>query len=325
MFCKSKILIFIFAENNCSIYAHTMLIKTPLLHQSFGPCVFLSLSPSLSFSGWSPGVQRLSEFTFLPGLLRPSRSVPSPHREGAWGLREQSKPCAGALLAFCANQGISASFSLLYFLIGWLQTTRFQSIKGPQEGMRRYLTCVSFSSYDLNFLWWFSGLNDFLRKVHSRVSGIKWVFGSLQLILLYSRYHIRWIGDTASVVHKYSSIVWNITKIKGISRCYLVINFEATVVFHKHLELFTLPPPCSVFMLLLLMLFLFSHQGNSRALTGTETWACTSGRPVRCVTWAGCFLVHPCHRTEARISSSSALRKFPPLLSFVPGLANFCR
>ena len=42
MFCKSGILIFIFAENNYSIYAHAMLIKTPLLHQSFGLRVFLS-------------------------------------------------------------------------------------------------------------------------------------------------------------------------------------------------------------------------------------------------------------------------------------------
>ena len=49
MFCKSGILIFVFAENNYSIKAHTMLIKTPLLHQSFGPRVFLSLSFSLSF------------------------------------------------------------------------------------------------------------------------------------------------------------------------------------------------------------------------------------------------------------------------------------
>ena len=49
MFCKSGILIFIFAENNYSIYAHTMLIKTPLLHQSLGPCAFLSLSLSLYF------------------------------------------------------------------------------------------------------------------------------------------------------------------------------------------------------------------------------------------------------------------------------------
>ena len=44
MFCKSGILIFIFAENNYIIYVHTMLIKTPLLHQSFGPRVLLSLS-----------------------------------------------------------------------------------------------------------------------------------------------------------------------------------------------------------------------------------------------------------------------------------------
>ena len=50
MFCKSGILIFIFAENNYSIYAHTMLIKTPLLHQSFGLCVLLSLSLSPSLS-----------------------------------------------------------------------------------------------------------------------------------------------------------------------------------------------------------------------------------------------------------------------------------
>ena len=47
MFCKSGILIFIFAENNYGIYAHTMLIKTPLFHQSLGPRVLLSLSLSL--------------------------------------------------------------------------------------------------------------------------------------------------------------------------------------------------------------------------------------------------------------------------------------
>ena len=53
MFCKSGIVIFIFAENNYSIYANAILIKTPLLHQSFGPHVSLSfcffcLSLSLS-------------------------------------------------------------------------------------------------------------------------------------------------------------------------------------------------------------------------------------------------------------------------------------
>ena len=52
MFFKSGILIFIFAENNCSIYAHAMLIKTPFLHQSFGPRVFLSFCLSLSLYFW---------------------------------------------------------------------------------------------------------------------------------------------------------------------------------------------------------------------------------------------------------------------------------
>ena len=75
MFCKSGILIFIFAENNYSIYAHTMLIKTPLLHQSSGLRVFLSLSFSLSLSQVF-GAQSPSGFTFLPGLLRPSGEGP---------------------------------------------------------------------------------------------------------------------------------------------------------------------------------------------------------------------------------------------------------
>ena len=67
MFCKSGILIFIFAESNYSIYAHTMLIKTPLLHQSFGPRVsfsfFLSLSQAISLE-----CRGLLSSTFLPGF-----------------------------------------------------------------------------------------------------------------------------------------------------------------------------------------------------------------------------------------------------------------
>ena len=50
MFCNPGILTFIFAENNYSIYAHAMLIKAPLLDQSFGPRVCLSLSFFLSLS-----------------------------------------------------------------------------------------------------------------------------------------------------------------------------------------------------------------------------------------------------------------------------------
>ena len=45
----------------------------------------------------------------------------------------RASPVPGALLAFCINQGISASFFLLYFLIGRLQITRFLSIKRPEH------------------------------------------------------------------------------------------------------------------------------------------------------------------------------------------------
>ena len=67
MFCKSGILIFIFAENNYSIYAYTMLIKTPLFHQSFGPRVFLSFSLSLSLF--------LADSLERKGQLRNSRNI----------------------------------------------------------------------------------------------------------------------------------------------------------------------------------------------------------------------------------------------------------
>ena len=140
MFCKPGILIFSFAENNYSIYAHTMLTKTPLLHQSFGSRVLLflswSLSPSLSFSGLSPGVQRLSEFTFPPRLLSPSQegTLPlHPIERAPEASVNRASPVSGTLLAFCINQRISASFSLLCFLIGRLWITRFWSIKGPQQ------------------------------------------------------------------------------------------------------------------------------------------------------------------------------------------------
>ena len=114
-----------------------MLIKTPLLHQSSGPHVFLSFFVSLSpfFSGWSPGAQRLSEFTFLPGLLRPSREgtlcVHSIERAPEASVNRAS-PVSGALLAFCISQGLSASFCPLPSY-RQLRTTKFWSIKGPQQ------------------------------------------------------------------------------------------------------------------------------------------------------------------------------------------------
>ena len=121
-----------------------MLIKTPLLHPSSGPRVFLSFSLSLSFFRLIPWSAE-AVWGHFPGLLRPSR-------EGALHLHpierapeasvNRASPVSGTLLAFCINQGILASFSLLHFLICRLWTTRFRSIKGPQQEW-----CVSPHSY----------------------------------------------------------------------------------------------------------------------------------------------------------------------------------
>ena len=105
-------------------------MKTPLLHQSSGPRVCLSFSLSLFFRliPW----RKEALWVHFPAWASKTLSRASPHREGAWGLHKQSKPHAGALLAFCVNQGISASSSPL-LSYHRLRTTRFQSIKGPQQ------------------------------------------------------------------------------------------------------------------------------------------------------------------------------------------------
>ena len=136
MFCKSGILIFIFAENNYSIYATPCWLKHLCSIRALVPVsVFLFLSLFFRLIPWNAETLWVHFPARASKTLSRRRSVPSPHREGTWGLREQSKPRAGALLAFCVNQGISASFSILYFLIGWLRTTRFWSIKGPQQAL----------------------------------------------------------------------------------------------------------------------------------------------------------------------------------------------
>ena len=94
MFCKSEILIFIFAENNYLVRQYICphhVIKTPLLYQSFGPCVFLSFFLYLYF--W---------------LI-------------SWSIE-----------AGCVTQGILASL-LLSLSPRRLWTTRFRFNKGPTE------------------------------------------------------------------------------------------------------------------------------------------------------------------------------------------------
>ena len=102
MFCKSGILIFIFAENNYNIYAHTMLIKTPFFHQSFDPHVLLSFSLSLSLRLflWSAEVLWVQFPAWASKTLSRRHSGPLPHQQGAWGLREQSKLCARGFIGF---------------------------------------------------------------------------------------------------------------------------------------------------------------------------------------------------------------------------------
>ena len=126
-------LIFIIVERNSLYNSLYMLtersLKRPYSTRGLGPLVFslcLSLPPSLSL----PSANSLEH-----GSLPSSFSLPwlsRPRQEGALCLSERCKPCSRVLLVLCVNQGISASFSLSFSYCR-LQTTRFQSIKGPQQ------------------------------------------------------------------------------------------------------------------------------------------------------------------------------------------------
>ena len=130
MFCKSGILSLSLLRIT-KVYMHTPCWLKHLC--SIRALVPVSFFLSLTLFLWSAEALWVHFPARASKTLSRRHSVPSPHWEGAWGLREQSKPCAGALLAFCVNQRISASFSLLYFLINRLWTTRFRSVKGPQH------------------------------------------------------------------------------------------------------------------------------------------------------------------------------------------------
>ena len=87
------------------------------LTKAWSPCVILSLSLSFSIRLFFRLIPWSAEALWVHFPARTSKtlsrrcSAPSPHREGVWVLHEQSKPRAGALLAFWVNQGISTSSS----------------------------------------------------------------------------------------------------------------------------------------------------------------------------------------------------------------------
>ena len=103
--------------------------------------VFLFLSLSLRLFLWSAEALWVHFPARASKTLLRRRSAPSPIKRAPEASMNRASPVPGALLAFCVNQGISASFSPL-LSYHQLQTTRLQSIKGPQQ---------------VNFLWlWFS-------------------------------------------------------------------------------------------------------------------------------------------------------------------------
>ena len=115
------------------LYNHRKIIKAPLLHQSLGPRVFLSFFLSLPLIAWSTETHLAHSPARASKTLSRRHPVPSPHLERAPGafVRDTSS-VSRTLLAFCINQGVSASFSLS-LSYRRLRTTRFRSIKGPQH------------------------------------------------------------------------------------------------------------------------------------------------------------------------------------------------
>ena len=116
------------------IYTHRKTIKAPLLHQSLGPhVVFVSLSlPALANS---LECRDLLCSLSCPGFSDPLEKVPcafTPLERAPGAFVRHTSPVSRTLLVLCVNQGISFSFSLL-LSYHRLRTTRFQSIKGPQQ------------------------------------------------------------------------------------------------------------------------------------------------------------------------------------------------
>ena len=103
--------------------------------RALSPCLSFSffLSPSLRLFLWSAEALWVDFPARASETLSRRCSAPSPHREGAWGLREQSKPCVRDFFGFLHKpRNISLFLSPLPSYCR-LQIIRFQSIKGRQQ------------------------------------------------------------------------------------------------------------------------------------------------------------------------------------------------
>ena len=140
----------------------TQSIKVPFENKVADPTspelwsLCLSFSFSLSLSSFFRQIPWNTEALWVHFFARASktrsrgRSASPPNWEGALRLRpikrapeasmNRTSPVSGTLLAFCVNQGTSASFSLPYsfsLFLFWPRTTRSQSIIRPVSSLSR--------------------------------------------------------------------------------------------------------------------------------------------------------------------------------------------
>ena len=112
-------------ETSCTtayIYSQKI-IKAPLLHQSLGPWVFLSLSHSPRLIPWSTETRLAHSPARASKTLSRRHTVPSPPPwEGAWCLHERCKSCVKDFIRFLRKpQNISL---FLFFTFLWLPLDR---------------------------------------------------------------------------------------------------------------------------------------------------------------------------------------------------------
>ena len=95
------------------------------------PCLAFFLSLRLFL--WSTEVLWIHFPAWASKTLSRRRSAPSPHGESAWGLHEQSKPRVRDFIGFLHKPRNISLFLSPLLSYHRLQTTRFRSIKGPQQ------------------------------------------------------------------------------------------------------------------------------------------------------------------------------------------------